>query len=327
MTMRMLLATAGVAALLGTGGAQAQEKLGQGLVMYFQMGGQPGDGATLPRQNGAKAAAEAFGVDLKEQFSAWAGETMLNQFREAMAASPDCIEIMGHPGADAWAPLVKEAKDQGITVTNGNASIDPLFAEYQGQGFGYIGVELFEGGYMTGKAMVEKGGLKAGDKAVVYGHFASGRRASDDGVVKALKDAGLEVDELVISAEVDADYSQAAPVITAYLDSHPDVKAIGTQHGGVTGEFAHALKAAGKKPGEIVAGGIDLTPATIDGLKDGYVTVTLDQQLYLQGFLPVVQCVLTRKYGISGMRLNTAGGVITPETIDALVPLIEQGIR
>ncbi len=30
---------------------------------------------------------------------------------------------------------------------------------------------------MTGKAMVEKGGLKAGDKAVVYGHFASGRRA------------------------------------------------------------------------------------------------------------------------------------------------------
>jgi thiol:disulfide interchange protein DsbD len=43
--------------------------------------------------------------------------------------------------------------------------------------------------------------------------------------------------------------------------------------------------------------------------------------------LPVVQCVLTRKYGISGMRLNTAGGVITPETIDALVPLIESGIR
>ena len=110
MKMRTLLATAGVAALLGARGAQAQEKLGQGLVMYFQMGGQPGDGATLPRQNGAKAAAEAFGVDLKEQFSAWAGETMLNQFREAMAASPDCIEIMGHPGADAWAPLVKEAE-------------------------------------------------------------------------------------------------------------------------------------------------------------------------------------------------------------------------
>ncbi len=295
--------------------------------MYMQMGGNAGDGATLARQTGANEAAKALGVELHEQFSAWAPETMINQFKEAMAANPNCIEIMGHPGADAWAPLVKEAKDEGITVTNGNASIDPLFAEYQGKGFGYIGVELFEGGYMTGKAMVEKGGLKAGDKAVVYGHFASGRRASDDGVVKALEDAGLEVDQLVISAEVDADYSQAVPVITAYLDSHPDVKAIGTQHGGVTGSYAQALKAAGKKPGEIVAGGIDLTPATIDGLKDGYVTVTLDQQLYLQGFLPVVQCVLTRKYGIAGMRLNTAGGVITPETIDALVPLIEAGIR
>ncbi len=331
--MRLLHAALCGTALCGTamlalaGAAQAQEKLGEGLVMYFQMGGQPGDGATLPRQNGAKAAAEALGVDVREQFSAWAGETMLNQFREAMAARPDCIQIMGHPGAEAWEPLVAEAEAAGITVTNGNASIDPLYEKYRAQGFGYIGVELYEGGWMTGKAMIEKGNLKAGDKAVVYGHFASGRRASDDGVVDALKDAGLEVDTLVISAEVDADYSQAAPVIVGYLQSHPDVKAIGTQHGGVTGTYAQALKAAGKKPGEVVAGGIDLTPATIDGLKDGYVTVTLDQQLYLQGFLPVVQCVLTRKYGIAGMRMNTAGGVITPESIDKLVPLIEAGIR
>ncbi len=105
-----MLATASVVALLGAAARRPRRSSGQGLMMYFQMGGQPGDGATLPRQNGAAAAAEAFGVDLKEQFSAWAGETMLNQFREAMAASPDCIEIMGHPGADAWAPLVKEAR-------------------------------------------------------------------------------------------------------------------------------------------------------------------------------------------------------------------------
>jgi simple sugar transport system substrate-binding protein len=175
--------------------------------------------------------------------------------------------------------------------------------------------------------MVEQGGLQAGDKAVVYGHFSSGRRQSADGVADALRDAGLTVDELVISAEVDADYSQAVPVITAYLDSNPDVKAIGTQHGGVTGIYAQALQAAGKQPGEIVAGGIDLAPATIDGLQDGYVTVTLDQQLYLQGFLPVVQCVLSKKYGITGWSVNTAGGVITPDSIKDLVPLIEAGIR
>jgi simple sugar transport system substrate-binding protein len=95
----------------------------------------------------------------------------------------------------------------------------------------------------------------------------------------------------------------------------------------VTSVYAQALQAAGKEPGELVAGGIDLAPATIDGLLDGYVTVTLDQQLYYQGFLPVVQCVLSKKYGLTGFSVNTAGGVVTPETIKDLVPLIEAGIR
>jgi simple sugar transport system permease protein len=45
--------------------------------------------------------------------------------------------------------------------------------------------------------------------------------------------------------------------------------------------------------GEVIVGGIDLAPATIDGLEGGWISVTLDQQLYLQGFLPVVQCVVS----------------------------------
>ena len=327
MRRELLVSVALGGTLLAGTAASAQEKLAEGMVIYFQMGGSAGGGATLPRTNGARAAAEAFGVDLREQYSNWAPETMLDQFREAVAGSPDCIEIMGHPGEDAWEPLVADAREQGIVVTSGNASIPRLHERYQADGFGYVGVELYAGGWLTGKQMVEQGGLQAGDKAVVYGHFSSGRRQSADGLADALRDAGLEVDELVISAEVDADFSQAVPVITAYLDANPDVKAIGTQHGGVTGVFAQALQAAGKAPGEIVAGGIDLAPATIDGLQDGYVTVTLDQQLYLQGFLPVVQCVLSKKYGITGWSVNTGGGVVTPETIKDLVPLIEGGIR
>ena len=87
----------GAALALGAVAAPAQP-IGDGLVMYMQMGGNPGDGATLARQTGAAQAAEALGVDLKEQFSAWAPETMINQFKEAVAARPACIEIMGHPG-------------------------------------------------------------------------------------------------------------------------------------------------------------------------------------------------------------------------------------
>jgi simple sugar transport system substrate-binding protein len=126
MRTRLVMGAALGGALLVGATASAQEKLGEGMVMYFQMGGTPGGGATLPRTNGARAAAEAFGVELREQYSSWHPETMLDQFREAMAASPACIEIMGHPGEDAWEPLVAEAREQGIIVTSGNASIPRL---------------------------------------------------------------------------------------------------------------------------------------------------------------------------------------------------------
>ena len=63
---------------------------------------------------------------LNEQFSAWAPETMINQFKEAVAAQPDCIEIMGHPGSAAFHDLVKQAVDQGIVVTVGNSPMTDL---------------------------------------------------------------------------------------------------------------------------------------------------------------------------------------------------------
>ena len=117
------------------------------------------------------------------------------------------------------------------------------------------------------------------------------------------------------------------PILAAYVQAHPGLKAIGTQHGGITGILAETLQKAGKKPGEIVVGGIDLGPATIDGLKSGYVTATLDQLLYLQGFMPVLQCVLTAKYKMPGLSINTGAGTVTPETIESLVELIDAGIR
>jgi simple sugar transport system substrate-binding protein len=126
---------------------------------------------------------------------------------------------------------------------------------------------------------------------------------------------------------VNSDTSLAIPVLVAYIQSHPNLKAIGTQHGGITGQMGQVLQQAGKQPGDIVVGGIDLGPATIDGLKSGYITATLDQLLYLQGFMPVVQCVMTAKYKMPGLSLNTGAGVVTPETIDSLVELIDKGIR
>ena len=163
---------------------------------------------------------------------------------------------------------------------------------------------------------------------MVYGVFSQAERGqSEKGLADTLEAAGLKVDRLEITQEANSDASLAVPVLAAYVQSHPDLKAIGTQHGGITGMLAEMLNKAGKQPGDIIVGGIDLGPATIDGLKSGYVSATLDQLLYLQGFMPVVQCVMTAKYKMPGLSLNTGAGVVTPETIDSLVELIDAGIR
>ncbi|MBZ0229155.1 MAG: substrate-binding domain-containing protein [Bauldia sp.] len=326
MTRILLAGTAAVSLLAGVGTASA-EMIGEGITMYMQMGGNAGDGATLARQTGAAQAAAAFGVDLKEQFSAWAPETMINQFKEAVAAKPTCIEIMGHPGSAAFEDLVKGAVGQGIIVTVGNSPMTDLQTTYGPNGTGYAGVDLYAGGTLTAEAMLGKG-LKAGDEAMVYGVFSQAERGlSEKGLADTLEKAGLKVDRLEITQEANSDASLAVPVLAAYIQAHPNLKAIGTQHGGITGVLAETLTKAGKKPGEIIVGGIDLGPATIDGLKSGYITATLDQLLYLQGFMPVLQCVMTAKYKMPGLSLNTGAGTVTPETIDGLVDLIDAGIR
>ncbi len=43
--------------------------------------------------------------------------------------------------------------------------------------------------------------------------------------------------------------------------------------------------------------------------------------------MPVLQCVLTAKYKMPGIAVNTGAGVVTPKTIDGLVKLIDAGIR
>ena len=252
---------------------------------------------------------------------------MINQFNEALAAEPDGIAIMGHPGEDAFTALVDEAISRGIIITSGNNSLPNLEAKYQAQGFGYAGADLYQGGYLTGQAMVAAG-LQAGDTALVYDIWHEELRSrSPQGIKDALEEAGVIVDTLDVSQEVNSDVSLATPILTAYLEAHPDLKAIGTQHGNITAALVNVLKANGYAPGDIIIGGIDLSPATVAGVQEGYISATFDQVLYLQGYMPVLQIWLTANYKIPGLHINTGVGVVTPDNIADIVPLIEQGIR
>ncbi len=324
----IVLAVLLIVALVAPTGPEAKNAEAQDrLVVYMQMGGTAGDASTLARTMGAREAAEHLNIELHEQYSGWDPQTMIQQFREAIAASPDGIVIMGHPGEDAMRPLVEEAIEAGIIVTSGNNPLPTLEAEFQTMGFGYAGADLYAGGYLTGQAMVAAG-LEPGDKALVYDIWhQEGRSVSAQGVYDALVEAGLEVEQLDVSNEVDTDASLAVPVLTAYLEANPDLKAIGTQHGNITANLMRVLQEAGKEPGEIIVGGIDLSPATIEGIQEGYISASFDQVLYLQGYLPIQQIWLTENYLIPGLHINTGVGTVTPQNIDEIAPLIEAGYR
>ena len=67
--------------------------------------------------------------------------------------------------------------------------------------------------------------------------------------------------------------------------------------GGSTESLAKVMQKYGLAGKGVKAGGFDLTEQTQKLLKAGYIEFTIDQQPYLQGFLPVLQLFL---YKVSG---------------------------
>jgi len=145
--------------------------------------------------------------------------------------------------------------------------------------------------------------------------------------VDALEDMGIKVDYIEISDSINADASLGTPVFTGYVSSHPDVKLIITDHGALTATAETYMRASRKKPGDIYIAGFDLSAATVDAVKKGYVGVVLDQQPWLQGYLPILQVCLAKKYGFSGLHIDTGAALIDASNIDFVAPLAQKGIR
>ena len=154
-----------------------------------------------------------------------------------------------------------------------------------------------------------------------------GRGQRTQGVIDALNAAGMTVDYLEIDAATNADPTAGIPTFTAFVASHPDLKVVITDHGNLTASLPSYLQAAGKQPGDIGAGGFDLSGATIQGIKDGWIGFVNDQQEWLQGYLPVLQICLTKVYGFSGLSIDTGAGFVTADNVDALSALAEAQIR
>jgi simple sugar transport system substrate-binding protein len=308
--------------------ASAQTKWAQGINIVFFPGGPQGGVFAVNVYNGAKQAEYDLGVKVNYVWSDWDPQKMIQQFQEAVATRPDGIAIMGHPGDAAFDALIDQAEAKGIIVTSQNTTLEKAEKKYQSKGFGYVGAELYAAGHSLGAEAVTRFALKKGDRAMVWGLLSQPARGErTKGAIDALKEAGLTVDYLEIDAATNKDPPAGAPTFAGYVSSHPDVKLVVTDHGGLTATAETYLKAAGKKPGQVNIAGFDLSPATISAIKGGWTALVIDQQEWLQGYLPILQIALTKVYGFSGLHINTGAGFVDKSNVDFVAPLAQKNIR
>jgi simple sugar transport system substrate-binding protein len=325
-----------VPAVMVTGGAvaaQDESKFCEGTNIVFFPGGTEGGGFETVVYNGAKAAEAAFGPTVAYQWSDWNPETMIQQFNEAVATQPDGIAVMGHPGDDAFKPLIDDAVAQGIIVTVMNTELSESQAAYAPVGTGYVGATLHKAGSDLAKEAVARGGLQPGDKIFVWGLLSQpGRGERTQGILDGLVEAGWAgVGEDIIYLEIDdatnADPSAGVPIFTGMATSEPELKAVFLDHGNVTSTSRSYLESAGLGADDVYVAGFDLSPATVQNVKDGWTDLVIDQQQWLQGFEAIAQICLTDKYGFSGLFIDTGGGFADAGNIDAIAELVEQQIR
>lgn len=316
------------ALLLVSGSAFAADRTGENLNIWFDTGGPVGGTYNTVVQNGAKAAANDLGVNLTLVYSDWQSEKMIENFKQALAAKPDGIVVMGHPGDAAYAPFIEEARKDGILVTSCDTPLPEAQARYQAEGFGYLGPDNYTQGKSMAAECLRRFGLKKGDRAMVWGLKrlpTRGRRAV--GIIETLEAAGVTVDYYEISPEVDKDPTLGTPLVTSYLASRPDCKLMVIDHGALTAQMENFLRTAGVKPDAVAVAGFSLSPATAAAITHGYVDLVGDAQPFLLGYFSVVQIALTKKYGFSGLSIDTGGGFIGKDNLALIAPLAKKGLR
>ena len=129
--LAVLLAAASAATLTASGTsatADPRDKWCKGVHLRFFVGGAEGDAFGTIVYNGAKQAERDLGPTVDYVFSGWDMEKMTQQLREAVAAKPDGIAMMGHPGDAAIMPLAEEASKAGIKMMYQNVPVPQVVA-------------------------------------------------------------------------------------------------------------------------------------------------------------------------------------------------------
>ncbi|NNF53335.1 MAG: substrate-binding domain-containing protein [Acidimicrobiales bacterium] len=126
---------------------------------------------------------------------------------------------------------------------------------------------------------------------------------------------------------LDADQTAQQAAIRAAMEADPDIDGFM----GVGPVIAMSgLRAAQDLGRDMPVGGFDITPELIDAIEAGDVIFTVDQQQYLQGYMPVLLLFLnvTNQNTLGGgLPILTGPGFVTPDNAADVKALVSAGTR
>jgi simple sugar transport system substrate-binding protein len=289
-----------------------------------------GNAFWLSVKKGMDDACALIKADCQMLFVSKPGDTQgqVANIEAAIAQSPDMI-ITSIPDNKAFNAVVKEAVDAGIPVIASN--VDHTRGAKGNARAAFVGQDFNLAGLALGRVVATKFPA-AGPVRVLVGVNAPAdnwSRTRANGIEAALKEwQGEHPDRKLSWDEIDAgtDYGTAGDRFGNYLTGAPDLNAYFDTGFWDVGVVA-VLKDRGIPPGKLTIGGFDLVPDVLAQMKAGYIQYHVDQQPYLQGYVPVMEAPLIKKYKLTAFDVNTGSAIVTADQVDAIAELSKAGYR
>jgi simple sugar transport system substrate-binding protein len=295
-----------------------------GMKIRFFVGGDAGTPFAKVVDAGAKAAQADLGATVEYVYSGWNNEKMLSQLRDAVAAKPNGIAMMGHAGDAAIMPLAESAKKAGILMMFQNVDVPKVRAAI---GAGYVGAQLKSQGESLAREALNRIKLdKSKDEILVLIPLQmEGRNVREIGVAEVFEKAGFKVTRLD-DTSAHGDAAKTQPMVTAAMLKNKNIKLV-AYSSTVIGQHEIYMKQVGKKAGEVYTIGFDITPDILSGMEKGWINLTSDQQPFLQGYLPVLSLCQQWKFGLAPLYVDTGSGFVDPTQVKTLNKLAADGVR
>ncbi|MEM2163818.1 MAG: substrate-binding domain-containing protein [Candidatus Bathyarchaeia archaeon] len=274
---------------------------------------------------GMKEAADVLGCDavmIRPKVEGDLGMIMSN-FEATIAERPD--GIIATVCYEAELEMIKKATEAGIPVVVSNIDAPDPQKRIEAGGLSFIGQNLEPAGYFLAKALSKYYPPGSHVAILIEGPGMVWAEQRAHGIIRFLKEYGCTYDRIDVSFDLAVVESR----LSAYLEAHPPVKETkAIMSVGYTAPVAgKVLEAMGIGPGEVAVGTFDIVPLVIDGIKSGYVQIAIDQQPYLQGFLPVVQLTLMKKYALGAWDVDTGHAIVDRNNVDVVAELSKKGYR